>query len=177
MRSRRRGYTLAECLVVITLIGTVMGTVALTLHALSRADRRLRDELAHDRSVDRFVAQLRSDTHQAVSATIDEPSSETDPKTELKLTLSGEQTIGYTIHPHNIERVVRRAEAIQHRETYPLIASATGWQFHNDGTSPVVSLVLELDASGRGNEKVVPRGYRVDATVCLVSPTLPSSEE
>ena len=167
MNSRRRGHTLTECLVVITLIGTVMGTVALTLHALSRADRRLRDELDHDRSVDRFVAQLRSDTHQSVSATIDEPSSETDPTAELKLAFSGEQTIGYTIHAQNIERVVRRAETVQHRETYPLLASATGWQVRNDGASPIVSLVVELDASGRGNEQAVPRTYRVDAAVHL----------
>lgn len=177
MRLRRRGYSLTECLIAITLIATIMGTVALTLHAMYGADRRARDTMAHERSLDRFAAQLRSDAHQAASATIQQPSSETDPATELQFELPREQTIQYTVQTHNIERVVRRADTVQHRETYPLPASSTGWQIREDGASPVVSLVLELDARGRANEQLVPREYRVDAAVNLITPPLPTSDE
>ena len=177
MRSHRRGYSLAECLIVITLIATTMGTVALTLHALYRADRRVRDTVAHERSLDRFVAQLRADAHQAVSATIGEPSSETDPATELQLELRGEQTIQYNVQAQNIERTVRRGDTVQHRETYPMPASSAGWQLRKDGASPIVSLVLELNATGQANELLVQRKYRVDAAVGLVRPALPTSDE
>lgn len=176
MRSRRRGYTLAECLIVITLIATTMGTVALTLHALCRADRCMRDTVAYERSLDRFVAQLRSDAHQAVSATIAEPSSEADPATELRFALSGEQVIQYMVQAQNIERVVRRAQTIQHRETYPLPASSTGWQLREDGASPIVSLVVEPDDRGRGKEQVASRKCRVDAAIRLIRSPLPTSE-
>ena len=40
MRSRRRRYTLVECLVVIILMAATLGTVTLTLYALYQADRR-----------------------------------------------------------------------------------------------------------------------------------------
>lgn len=177
MRSRRRGYSLAECLIVITLIGTTMGTVALTLHLLYRADRRVHATVAHERSLDRFVAQLRSDTHQAVSATIKQPPSDNEPATELQLDLPGGQTIQYSVQARNIERVVHRADTVQHRETYPLPASSTGWQLRKDGTSPIVSLVLELEGKGRANERLAQRTYRVDAAVCVIRPPLPVSEE
>jgi hypothetical protein len=177
MRSRRRGTTLAECLIVITLVATVMGTVSLTLHSLYQADRRARDTVAHGRSLDSFVAQLRLDAHQAVSATIDQPSSETDPATDLQLELAGNETIQYSIHEQNIERVVRREDTVQHRETYPLPVSSPGWQLREDGTSPVVSLVLELDATGRANELLAQRKHRVDAAVSLVRRVLRISGE
>jgi hypothetical protein len=154
-----------------------MGTVALTLHSLYRADRRVRDTVAHERSLDRFVAQFRADAHQAVSATIDEPSSKTDPATELQFELPGEQTIQYTVQAQNIERVVRHDDAVQHRETYPLPASSTGWQLRRDGASPIVSLVLELNATGQANEQLAQRKYRVDAAIGLIRPPLPNSEE
>jgi len=176
MRSRR-GHTLAECLIVITLVATVMGTVSLTLHSLYQADRRVRDTVAHEKSLDRFAAQLRSDAHQAVSATIGQPSSESDPATELQLELAGDETIQYRIHEQNIERVVRRADTVQHRETYPLPTSSPGWQLREDGTSPVVSLALELDARDQANGRLAQRQYRVDAAVSVVRPLLPTSTE
>lgn len=177
MRSRRRGTTLAECLIVITMVATVMGTVSLALHSLFQADRRARDTLAQERSLDRFVAQLRSDAHQAVSAKVDKPSSETDPVTDLRFVLPEGETIQYTIHAENIERVVRRNDSVQHRESYLLPASTSGWQVREDGTTPIVSLVLALNDERHAHERLVPREYRVDAAVNLIRPPLPASED
>lgn len=176
MRSHRRGYTLVECLIVIVLVATVMGTVSLTLHSLYRADRCVRDAVAHERSLDRFVAQLRSDAHQAVSATIEQPASEADPPTGLQLRLPGEQTIQYAVGKRNIERVVLRGDAVQHRETYPLPASTPGWQLREDGPLPIVSLVLQMNGEGRADGQLVPREYRVAAAVSLIEAPLRSSE-
>jgi hypothetical protein len=157
------------------LMAATLGTVTLTLHALYRADRRLRDALTHHLALDRFVAQLRSDTHQAVSATVDEPSDETIAAAGLVLSLPGDQTIHYTIRSQHIERVLRSAETVQHRETFPLPASS-GWQIRADGASPVVSLDLKLGPRARSNEQIVARTCRVDAAVHLVRRRLPSPE-
>jgi len=167
MRSRRRGHTLVECLVVIILMAATLGTVTLTMHALYRTDRHLRDAMTHDRALDRFVAQLRSDTHQAVSATVSEPSEETIPAAGLMLSFAGDQTIQYTIRSQHIERVVRGGDTVQHHETFPLPASS-GWQIRAGGVSPVVSLVLKLKSSGRPQQQAMARTCRVDAAVHLV---------
>jgi type II secretory pathway pseudopilin PulG len=167
MKSRRRAYTLVECLVVVILVAATLGTVTLTLHALYRADRHLRDALTHDRDLDRFIAQLRSDTHQAVSATVDEPPEETIAGAGLVLSFAGNQTIQYTIRSQHIERVVRGKDTVQHRETFPLPA-LSGWQVRAGGASPVVSLVLKLKPGSRPKQQTVARTCRVDAAVHLV---------
>jgi len=177
MRSRRRGTTLAECLIVITMIATVLGTISLALDSLYQADRRVRDTLAQERSLDRFVAQLRSDAHQAVSASVERPSSETDPVTELRLELPGEETIQYTIHAQNIERVVRNNDSVHHREAYLLPASTSGWQVKEDSKTPIVSLVLAVNDERHADERLVPREYRVNAAVNLIRPPIPASQD
>jgi type II secretory pathway component PulJ len=67
----RSGYTLIESTVAITMIGAVLGSVALSLHATRQANRRVRDEVASELELGRFTAQLRSDAHQAQSARLD----------------------------------------------------------------------------------------------------------
>lgn len=167
MRSRRCGHTLVECLVVLVLVATTLGTVALTMHALYRADRHLRDALTYDRALDRFIAQLRTDTHQAASATVDEPSEEAIPDGGLMLSFADDQTIQYTVRSQHIERVVRGGDTTQHRETFPLLASS-GWQIREGGASPIVSLALTLKSSGRPGQQTIVRTCRIDAAVHLV---------
>jgi hypothetical protein len=88
---------------------------------------------------------------------------------ELVLTLPDERTIAYTLHPQHIERIVRDDETIRHRETYPLVAAARGWQGLDDQASPIVSLEFELQASRRGDQIAGDETYRVDAVVNVLN--------
>lgn len=143
MMPRRRGHSLAECLVAITLLGTLLGTVTLTLGVMYRADRNLRDALDQQRAMEQFTARFRSDAHQALSAAVNKPAEAKALAHELVLKLSGDQTIQYTLHPQDVERVVRRGEKIVHRETYCLARTAVGWQLRDAQKPAVVSVLFE----------------------------------
>jgi type II secretory pathway pseudopilin PulG len=147
---------LTECLVAITLLGTLLGTVTLTLGVMYRADRNLRDAVDQERALEQFTARFRSDAHQALSASVTKPAEAKAPARELVLKLSGDETIQYTVVPQHVERVVRRGETIVHRETYGLAVAAASWQLRDTQRPAVVSVLFE----GQG---------RVDAVVGLVA--------
>ena len=136
----RRGHSLVEMLVAITLLGSLLGTVSVTVSAMFRADQTMRDELAKDRALEQFTARFRSDLHQAMSASLDEPGEGDAPRREL--TLQGRRSDGRLyLGPRDVQRVVRRGETIVHRETYAL--AATGWEVKTENGAPIVSALLE----------------------------------
>lgn len=140
----RGGHSLVEMLVVIVLLGSLLGTVSVTLSAMFRADRTMQDELAKERALEQFAARFRSDVHQAVSASLVEPAERGGPARELTLQWSGDQTVVYTLRPQDVQRVVRRGDTIVHRETYGLAGAATaGWEIRKDRASPLVAALLE----------------------------------
>ena len=65
----RSGHTLIEMLVALMLITFVFGTIGLMMHVAGDANRRVRDEVELEHGLSRFAAQLRSNAHQAQSAT------------------------------------------------------------------------------------------------------------
>jgi len=156
MRPRRRGHSLAECLVAITLLGTLLGTVTLTLGVMYRADRNLRDALDQQRALEQFADRFRSDAHQALSAAVSQPAEAKAPACELVLKSSEDQTIQYTLRPQDVERVVRRGGKIVHRETYDLAGTAAGWQLRDTQKPAVVSVLFDGQ-------------IRIDAVVRLVA--------
>jgi prepilin-type N-terminal cleavage/methylation domain-containing protein len=163
----RDGFTLIECLVVIALVGTTMGTVALTLHATRRADRHIRDEAFFAQQLGRLATQLRRDAHEARSATVEDLKEPKSPSAVLSLVLPEGRTARYTLRPPRIERVLEQGSNVLQRETYQLRESSAGrWQLHADRRLPLVSLVIEPGSTGPGPQPVAGT-YRVDAVVDL----------
>ena len=168
---RRRGYTLVECLVALSLLSVTLTTVALTLHTLYQADHRLRDELAYESELERFTAQLRTDAHPAVEATIDSSTVEVSAADSLELSLGADRTIQYSILPERIERTAHQADTVRHRESYRLPPSASAkWQMQEDRTPPIVTLVLELRSGDRAGEGAISSVVHIDAAVQLIRP-------
>ena len=58
---RRRGFTLIELLGALTLLGTVWATIALAMHALYQAERRLSRGFENANAIARLTQRLRSD--------------------------------------------------------------------------------------------------------------------
>jgi prepilin-type N-terminal cleavage/methylation domain-containing protein len=167
MRARRRGYSLIECLVVMTLLGAVLSFVTLTIHATFRVQRQWTDASAYSRAIERLVAQLRADAHRATAASVAEPATQGGAGRGLSLTLPAAETVQYTAGPRGIDRVVRRGEKIAHRETYPVSAAAAAWHVRRDAGRPLVSLDLNLQTDARPEGPAACPPYRFTAAVGL----------
>jgi prepilin-type N-terminal cleavage/methylation domain-containing protein len=162
----RRGYSLVECLVAMTVVSAVFAPVTLLVHALYRAESRVRDAVAGDRELDRLAVQLRQDAHQALSATVGGGSG---PR-ELTFRWPEEQTAQYTLSPGQIERVVRQGEVVLHREGYAAPPSAAmHWEIQAGHALPLVA--LRIDVSATDSRDGLPSGIcRVEAVVRLLGP-------
>ena len=149
------------------MIGVILNAVALTLHATRQANRRVRNEADSQLELGRFAAQWRGDAHEARSAKLENPKEAGARPAVLSLALADDRTAEYTLQAECIERVLRRGQAVLHRETYRLPGFSTGrWLLRAGERSPLVSLVLESEAGQIGREAVA-LPYRVDAAVHL----------
>ena len=166
----RSGYTLVEMLVAITLIAFVFGTIGLMMHVAGDANRRIRDEVELERGLGRFAAQLRTDAHQAQSATTKDPAAPQARQSVLSLALPEQRTVEYALASHRVERVVRRGDAVLHRETYPLPASSVArWRLETGRAATMVSFLLEPGAAAPAGRSPALDTYHVDAAVQLFS--------
>ena len=172
----RRGHTLVEVLVAITLFGVTLSTIGLTLHTMARSERQVAVALDADRELERLTVQLRQDAHQATSASTADVGEQTPPQSVLSFVLPDEETVQYTLQSGRIERVLRHQQTVRHRETYRLPAAAVGrWQVQTERPVPMVSLVLDL-AQANSSMPIGAGTCRVDAAVQLFPPHAPPSK-
>jgi prepilin-type N-terminal cleavage/methylation domain-containing protein len=112
---KRRGYSLVEMLVVITIASLVLTTVAVALHSLFRVDRDLRQELVQSMALSRISLALRMDAHEAISTTI-EPVGE-EPR-EIVFAHAEGRSVSYTLDEARIVRRLQQGGQVKHREVY-----------------------------------------------------------
>ena len=139
MSQPRRGHTLIEMLVSMSLISVALTAVALTLHALYGVDRRFRDGMATEAGLDLLTLALRQDAHYARGAKLATDGS--GRATALVLSLPAEQVITYTLTPRGIERVASHAGQ-ESRESYHVDSSAAVWEIQEERTPARVTLRL-----------------------------------
>lgn len=95
---KRRGKSLVEMLVVITLLGGLAGTSGTVIHRLMRAEQAVHADLVWQRSVNDLAEQFRADVHAATEAAL------IDEGNGLRLTLP-DGTVTYAISRHGIGRI------------------------------------------------------------------------
>jgi len=143
VNARRSGFTLVEMLVVIAVLSTVLTTIGLTMHTLFMSSQRMRDMLFHRQQIERFVWQLREDTHQASAVAVKKRDQNNVAATNLELTCPASRTIQYILTNEQIDRVERRGTQLEHQESYAVVARLdTGWQIETQGESPLVKIQL-----------------------------------
>ena len=67
----RRGKTLIEMLILMTVLSTVLAGVSLVLLGAFKTDRQLRRDLAQQTSLARLASRFRSDAHAATTCRVD----------------------------------------------------------------------------------------------------------
>jgi prepilin-type N-terminal cleavage/methylation domain-containing protein len=145
VRKHRRGYSLVECLVAISLFGFIFGTIALTLHSVRRGDFGVRDEIQQERSVDRLALLLREDVHRATSASLEADQQRPKSETSLRLVLPAKRFVDYKLEADDVVRTLRDGDQIVLRDRFPIRSlSLASWKIDSSVARPLVTLWLPL---------------------------------
>ncbi len=157
--TQRRGFTLVEMLVVVTVFAFLLASVALAIGTLFRAQGELQNELAQASTASRLAAQLRADAHLASAAEVVQEGETTN----VRLTLPS-ATINYATHPRRIIRTETQGDTETHREVFRLSeGTTTRWEI-----SPAFVTLTTSYRSPQLREGVaLPREHRVEASIGL----------
>ncbi len=132
---RRRGKSLIEMLMLISVLSVIFSIVATTLVALFRTDRQIRRDLEQQTSLARLQGKFRADAHAALSCQTGEA---------CELTLADGRVIHYLAAPRKIVREVRRAGAVEHRDAFLLPAEvAVRWELPADDGGRLVRVAID----------------------------------
>jgi type II secretory pathway pseudopilin PulG len=172
----RRGHSLVECLIAISLIGATLSIVAVAMNQIRRTCRRVSEVSTVELELQRFAAQLRADAHQALSVEQTGANDANAAGGTLLLSLAGERSVKYTLRATHVERLLHRGDELRQRETYGLPKSVTAaWQVQTDRSLPLVSLKLEPGPVESGRPQGI-QSIQINAAVGLF-PALLSSDE
>ena len=155
---QRRGLSLIEMLVVMTVSVAVVGLVAGMIRLLMKADRAAEDHLVRSGAVD----QLSDSFRQHVRAAREAKTVQQDGADKLQLKLDEARTVEFLAREQVVIRSEREAGQIRRQDRYTVpVGSAVRFEVQSDEKSTTVSLVLarRLGQPDRGP----PRELRVHA--------------
>ena len=165
----RRGYSLVELIVVMS-VGSVIGTTAIMLlGALLAADRGARGHLQESASLSRLSRQFRADVAAADDASIEVPPATKGDSLERsfpRLTLHGAsgETITYAGEPGRALRKAQGESGANRQESYAL-PEPLALTFEIESTSPQRIVTMALAAGDDQQASSARLGWRVEAAL------------
>lgn len=151
MKRRRQGFTLIEMIAAFAVMGVALGTVSLALHALYRVDTRVRQSLAWQSSLDRFIVAFRRDVHEAEEAQLTPAKAPAKNTDELVLRMPQSTSISYVLGAKRIDRIARQGDKLLGRESFRLPAASAVWDVSaNAGATKVTLQLLPLGPATDG---------------------------
>ena len=158
MKRIRPGKSLLEAVVMISMLAIVVGMSATSLATLFRLRRQFSRDAEQAQALDRLASRLRSDAHEAVSASVE---------TGLVLTLADGRTIEYSHVSPSLVRQVKRDGAVVHHDTFLLPRNASV-AFGKDDQSdhPLIRLTIG-PGEFRLPARELPRAATIEAIVGL----------
>ena len=133
------GYSLIECVVVISLISVVMVFVGRTLHGLFQAEQASARDLVLDRRLADLAIRFRNDVHAADSFII------ADRGSRLECHGMAAQDVSYTISSRGIERTVNDSSA---RDTFELLGCRAEFRTSDDQAAVELSVARPMPQLG-----------------------------
>ena len=159
MSKLRRGITLVEMSVVVTLTSLVLMLATTTLATLLRVNKQLNDDLAQDVALARLASHWRADVHAAEGSVMDE---------DCVLTLPDQRSIRYRFAAPAVTREVLKGDAKLHRDAFVLAGQARARFVREPGEGSRI-LRLEIErADLRDRAFAVPfRAFAFEAALGL----------
>ncbi len=152
----RRGFTLIELMVVLTVGTVIVGIGVGTLHVLLRTEQTGRDRVPQAGVLARLAAQFRSDVNAAVRQTAGEH------RAEWRFALTEDRLVAYRALPGELRREEHVAGKLVRQETYVLPGGSSATiAVESKAAPPVASLVIV----GGGPPSAIGRQWRVTAVL------------
>lgn len=152
----RRGYTLIEMIVVMTVGAVVVGISVGMLHALLRTEQTGRDRVPQARILARLAEQFRSDVGAAVRPT---PSAQ---QGEWQFALTGDRVVTYRALPGEVRWDQRTAGKLVRQESYILPSGCSAAITVRSKATPAVASLVIADKS---TPRAAGREMRVTAVL------------
>lgn len=140
---RRRGVSLVEILIVVTIAGVILLVSMTTIHLLLRAEREQARAVWMAVTVSRLEQVFREDVHASLAEPL-VPQAEALPR--LTLAADDGRAIAYIADDHVLERVESRSGAESHRDQFHF-PPGTRIRFESDESPRLVRLVLDVAAA------------------------------
>jgi hypothetical protein len=112
----RRGKTLIEMLILMSVMSLILGLVATSLVLLFKTDRQVRRDLDQVTALARLGSKFRADAHAATACQAGDT---------CDLAQSDGRVIRYALAEGRITREVRRGDTLEHRDAFVLPRTAT----------------------------------------------------
>lgn len=144
----RRGYTLIEVLVTVSLVTVALTLLATWLTTVMRSQRIARDHLLEIQTRDRLARQFREDVHQA--RRIESTRSAQEPDAGMRLALVGGRVVTYAMRGQLLERVEQAGDKTL-REQFQLEDAEAHFEVIDQHQPARAVLVLTTPASSGRN--------------------------
>lgn len=156
----RRGVSLIETLVLMTVGSTLMGIAVGAIHLLFTMDHNTRQRRQLQASEARLADQFRRDVHAALRLEPGEASGQSWSVWQLEL--GADKRIQYQSEPGGLTRLEILQDKTTRREWYPLMESSkVRLDMTSDGPIPIVS--LRIASSEEPGNLFPPQSVRIDA--------------
>jgi type II secretory pathway pseudopilin PulG len=166
----RRGKSLVELLVVISMFGVILGTTGTVIYRMMRTERAVETDLVWHRSVTAFAEQFRTDVHVATVAEL------VNDGNSLTLTLPT-GTITYAVNARGIARTAQSTDGQpQHQEFH---CGETGVRFatENDLGRKWATVVIPRNTAPLAKSVSLPAATLLEVRAVLGRFVLPTPKE
>jgi hypothetical protein len=154
----RSAKTLLEVVLILSIMTVVIGACVTSLSTLFRLRHQFQRDREQIAAIARVGTLLRTDAHQAVSASVDHGCS---------LALSDGRTIHYEFSSPRIVRRVERDGQTLHRDSF-LLTKTASVAFESDGESPISLIRLAIrPVESNLPPREIPRSATIEAAVGL----------
>ena len=116
--SSRRGVTLIELVVALTMFSFMMTLSGMTFHLLMRSEKMVSQSFVTERALSKLAIDFRDDVHRAKSGTM--PASEGASIQQLDLDFTDGTSARYLIDKNRVTRSLMKADTLTAREDFRL---------------------------------------------------------
>lgn len=166
----RRGKSLVELLVVISMLGVILGTAGTVIYRMMRTERAVETDLVWHRSVTAFAEQFRTDVHAATTAEV------VNDGTGLTLTLPT-GAVTYTVNPRGIDRTTKSMDGQPQRQEFRCGETGVRFATQDDLGRTWASVVIPRNTAPLAKSVSLPASTLLEVRAVLGRFVLPTPKE